>query len=394
MNFVNYFIQDEPALFPAMSANVEHRYMSDFNNAYVIANYAYTLTNQQNSGTLDPAKSLFHYHVTPLNGMPNGMHGFILSESVPNAETIQIKVCFRGVQPADLGSVQRALEFTGPGINTFMKSSDSIFEQIEAVTKQHAAVALEFTGHSLGGADATSTFHDFFFHYLESNRFQNIEKVSLNVLNAPGNHHEIKDSLHDLLFANKHADKPLEVKINVAISDADIVSQIGESPLNDISADLATVQLCHVDKINTHNSTWGAFFKLLPDAIKETIIAHALEPLFSSDTLKIQEFSPKFDYRYYNNQTQEGFENIHATLDYKWYTVTTINFIAKCTNSVLAVTDVITGLITGDYEDYFLGIQPDASTENNHSLEYAYPASMPAIQPQLEYIADSALYIL
>lgn len=392
--YIDYLIKAETALFPVQLSSVQHTYMSDFNNAYITANHAYTLTEQQVSGTFDPIKSLANYQITPLSGIPNGMHGFILAESVPSDETVHIKICFRGVQLSDFGSVKRALEFTGPGINSFIESSDSIFEQIESITKQHSAVTLEFTGHSLGGADATSAFHDFLYHYLIGNRFQNIEKISLNVLNAPGNHLDIKNSLHDLLLENKVSDKPLDIKINIAISDSDIVSHIGESPLSDISSNLATVQLCHVDKINTHDSTWGMFFKLLPDSIKEAVyIAHALEPIFSNDTIEKQEFSSNFDYRYYNNQTLNGLENLHATLAYKWYSATAINFIAKCTNSVLAVTDVITGFVMGDYEDYFLGIQPDASTENSAHTEYAYLANISVIQPpiqfQPEHIADN-----
>ncbi len=333
-------------------------YMLDFAKAYVTAQFAYTLAAKNKLGALDtsvpinlstPNQAPSNYQVTPLLNIPQGMHGFILSEIAPATDVTNIKICFRGVQLSELSSVKRALEFTGPGVNSFTKSADTIFQQIEHITKNHPKVNLEFTGHSLGGADALHAFHDFLSRHLKDDNFQNIEKVTLNTLNAPGDHVDTKTSLHQLLSENKQSDTPLKVEINISTSDNDLVSQIGQNPAVDLSPDLAKVQVCHVDKINVDPlSTWGQFFKLLPDIVKEMIyIAHKLESIFSptlsdhATHISEQEFSPNFHHSFHNNQTLSGQEEIQAVLDYKWHTVHAINFLANCTNGVIALSEVL-----------------------------------------------------
>lgn len=346
--------QSEDPLYTCLK---ESKYMYDFYHAYITANHAYTLSTQDIPVNYKLAQGATTYEVTALKNIPNGMHGFILSESASNDALQVIKLCFRGVQVSEFSSVKRALDFSGPGVKSFIDHSDDILNQLEMITQQHKRVALEITGHSLGGADSASTFHDFLYHYVESHRFQNIEKVTLNVLNAPGNHVESREMLHDILEQNISSDKPIDVSINIAISDGDIVSQIGESPLANISAELANVQLCHVDKIALEpNSTWRVFFNALPSIIKEiAYIGHSLEPIFTEISLENQEFSPNFNYKYYNNQTQVGFESVNQNLNYKWYTSSGINFMAKCANKVITLIDVLTESF---YEDIGFDFSP------------------------------------
>lgn len=328
------------------------KYMLDFAGAYVTANYAYNLAKQKNLGILDTSEpiNLFTYNqsdsnylATELTNLPAGMHGFILVEAAPISEAVKIKVCFRGVQLTDLSSVKRALEVTGPGINSFIDASETIMKQIEAVTQKYAAVELEFTGHSLGGADATHSFHDFLYHYTQDYQFHNVEKLTLNTLNAPGNHIGLSDSLNDLLRANHYSSKPLDIEINVAISDGDMLSQIGQNPFIDIAPNLATIQLCHVDKISYDpNSTWGEFFSTLPDIIKEMVyLAHTLDPIFSTGSLADKELSPNFSYQYFNNQTATDNQEINDILAYKWYTASAINCLAESANALIEISSVL-----------------------------------------------------
>lgn len=378
------------------------KYMLDFASAYVTANYAYSLAKQKSLGILDasepihlftPDKANSKYLVNELVNLPAGMHGFILVEAAPASGITHIKVCFRGVQLTDLGSVKRALEVTGPGINSFIGASKTIMKQIEAVTQKYSAVELEFTGHSMGGADATHSFHDFLYHYTRDCQFHNIEKLTLNTLNAPGNHIAVSDSLNDLLHANHYSSKPLDVEINVAISDGDMLSQIGQNPFIDISPNLATIQLCHVDKVGYDpHSTWGDFFSILPDIIKEMVyLAHTLDPIFSTGTLTDKELSPNFSYQYFNNQTSTENQDINDILAYKWHLASTINCIAESTNALIDISSIIY-----DYsQEYFYDEEHDNSyadlyadlyvDSNNNELPYLLEQSaMVQIQTQLE----------
>ncbi len=335
------------------------KYMLDFASAYVTANYAYSLAKQKILGTLDvsdpidlltPNQSSSSYSVNELINLPAGMHGFILVEAV-HSEAANIKVCFRGVQLTDLSSVKRALEVTGPGINSFIDASATIMKQIEAVTQKYTKVELEFTGHSLGGADATHSFHDFLYHYTRDYQFHNVEKLTLNTLNAPGNHIGLSDSLNDLLRANHYNSKPLDVEINVAISDGDMLSQIGQNPFINIAPNLATIQLCHVDKIiYDPHSTWGEFFSTLPDIVKEMVyIAHTLDPIFSTGSLTDKELSPNFSYQYFNNQTATDGQEINDILAYKWHLASAINCLAETANALIDI-----GSVISDYsQEYF-----------------------------------------
>ena len=415
MAAVNFNIEFEQAssLFYTKGNTTSPQYMLDFANAYTTAHHAYALTKQQHSGSFDPLApillfnpkgELTSYQVTPLSDMPNGLHGFILSEVTDKSGVVNIKVCFRGVQLSEPGSLDRALEFSGPGIHSFIENAPKIFQQIEAVTKQYTSVSLEFTGHSLGGADATSCFHDFMYHYTADYpeyNFRNIEKVTLNTLNTPGNHVELQNSLQHLLHDNKFCGSPLDVAINITISDSDIISHVGTNPFSGISTDLAKVQVCHIDKINvTPNSTWGEIFSALPALIKEAIyIAHTLEPIFSpkiqpdseDKTVPEQEFSPNFSYQYHHNSTAEGLEKIDTILEYKWYLSTGINFVAKTANIAIELSNILIhtadNLFADSTDDSFL----DLPARNPYSETYYYsnPEMPPVPLPVAELLPSS-----
>lgn len=392
MSFIsNFCIDSEAGIFPEpsntfqASTKTSPEYMLDFASAYVTANSAYVLTELENSGELhsDELISLFtpnagsaDYKVNQLKNTPAGMHGFILTETATTSDTVKIKICFRGMQPfSDPSSFQRGLELGGPGLNSFIESSHKIMKQIEAITKQYASVDLEFTGHSLGGADASYAFHDFLYHYTHDAQFRNVDKVMLNSLNAPGSYIELKDSLSHLLFLNKIDPTPLKIDINIAVSDCDIVSQFGESPFSDIPADWATVQVCHVDKIGYNPySSWGDFFNILPEIIKEMVyLAHTLEPIFSTKSISEQELSPNFSYDYYNNLTDKGIEQINEILEYKWHITSAINQFAKGLNDLSGLAKIaqthfdacMEGEFNEEYTDNYSDLYADLNAGNN-----------------------------
>lgn len=393
MSLLDYFIINEPNLFTNSTiakdsdSKCTPQFMQDFASAYVTANFAYTLTELKYQGILDTSapitlynadKSSTQYLVTPLVDMPRALNGYILTEANPISDTVNVKVCFRGVQFTDI-SLIRAVEPGGPGIQSFMNASDSIMKQIEAITQQHTAVKLEFTGHSLGGADATNCLHDFLYHYVDQGQFQNVQSVTLNTLNAPGDYLNNKDSFSQLLFANKYNSAPLDVAINIAISDADFISQFGENAFSETPQNLATVQVLHVDKINTKEHSWGEFFRALPDIIQEMIkIGHALEPIFSPNQNAENELSPNFSYDYFNNQTETGPEKINEILTYKWHVTSAINFAANMLNNVIDFSifsfQLSKGILTENLNDILCDLSPDFCPNTQAEFVYTPPA--------------------
>ncbi|MBT4962931.1 MAG: hypothetical protein HOI53_09990 [Francisellaceae bacterium] len=216
----------------------------------------------------------------------------------------RIKVSFRGTDPGSYASVVRDLESYGAGHESFNKDKHLLLAQVFDVIKERADITgqkqkIEFSGHSLGGADAqnmTASFTEAYAKRLQeqrdaensgiSSRFKraakklfsscrkksnlpsnsdaldHIESVQMHVANSAGvskktakTFKKSLETINDPLYRDG-----IDVSMNFLMVEGDGVQQTGQTTVAaDIPPEHANVNVLKIDKGHSikHSKWWN-----------------------------------------------------------------------------------------------------------------------------------------
>lgn len=322
------------------------QYIRDFATAQVLANLPYQIQQKIHSNTfksnshwplLETSGKWAMHQVTPLQGNHPGLHGFIC---VPDNAQSPVKISFRG--SFDMASLIRDIDPKGPGYSDFKIEAKNLLNHVFETIKDLPSTELIISGHSLGGIDATYFTLHLLKEHLNTNRFANVTKITLDTLNAPGCNDYLTQKATELFKANYEALKPIEIKANVGITDADWVHEVGYNIFQNLDPRFVDVSLVKIDKIPYESDGTPDMQNDFAINFTEMLIAHGLDDNFFSPNMPFGKIETDVTHQHWNNQDLEGYNGIHNELGQR----------ALLINSLHSLWNGMKSLMFGTEEDY------------------------------------------